>query len=164
MGIKTVLSLTLIIILVLIGAFSFPFTPYSIMVAYGIGNPDSYGNVIVYLCIYQWNGSAWILKLNHTTDASFSTRLVANYPVKFTVKWRLNNTLASSEAEAVSYTRVYMNITNGGTIWNNEELNNTSTSSDADYYYGVEEGIWNQTGKPVAGTTYSCSALYQAYY
>jgi hypothetical protein len=87
-----------------------------------------------------------------------------SWPTNFTVGIQINSTLASSTAEAISYTRVYMNITDGGSIWNNVELNNTACELSGSYYYLTEQGHWNATGKPVAGVTYACSVLYQAYY
>jgi len=133
----------------------------TILFVYGIGNPDSYGNVIVWMTVEQWDGDSWEILLNQTTATSWSQRVVDNQPVRFQVKWRLNNTLATSTSQAVSYTKVLMNITSS---WTNVELNNTSSSSDASWYYGVELGTWNQTGKPAAGVTYNVATRYEAYY
>lgn len=135
---------------------------YSILRVGAIGNPDEYGNCICWHTVEQWNGSAWVILLNYTSASEWSQRVVDNMPIRFQVQWRLNNTLADSEAQAVEYTKILMNITTG--IWENTELNNTSTSSDANYYYGVELGTWNQTGYPQAGVTYDVSTKYQAYY
>lgn len=126
-----------------------------------IGTPDAYGNVIMYLAVYQHNGTHWVLLLNHTSDSNWTQRVEDSDPINITVKWRLNNTLAASEAQAVSYTRVLMNIS---TVWTNEELNNTSTDSDATYYYGIEEAHWNHTGKPEAAVDYDVATKYEAYY
>jgi len=129
-----------------------------------IGTPDAYGNVIMNLTIHQWDGDSWELLQTVTTDTNWTQRVVDSQPINITVCWRLNNTLASSEAEAVSYTRVYINLTDGGTIWNNEEMNNTSSGSDASYYYGYELAHWNQTGLPTSGVTYDVATRYEAYY
>lgn len=128
---------------------------------YGLGDPDSYGNVIVWHTVEQWNGSSWIILLNHTTSSNWTVRVAHETPTRFQVKWRLNNTLASSETEAVDYTWIYMNIS---TIWTNQNLTNTSHSSDANYYYGVELATWNQSGYPASGVTYDVSTKYKAYY
>lgn len=134
----------------------------TLLLVKAIGTPDAYGNVIVWHTIEQWNGTAWVILQNVTTSTAWTQRVVDSQPIRFQVKWRLNNTLAGSEAEAVTYTRVKMNITVG--IWDNKAFNNTSTSSDASYYYGVELGTWNVTGQPVAGTTYNVATRYEAYY
>jgi len=124
---------------------------------------DVYGNDINYVEIWQFNGTTWVLKANFTASGG-SVRINDNQQVKFNVGIRLNSTLASSTAEAVSYTRVLMNITFDGTfVWQNVELNNTSCVLVGGFYYLVETGTWN-TNLPVAGKTYACTVLYQAYY
>lgn len=124
---------------------------------------DSYGNDIYCAEIWQYNGTAWNLLANFTSTGG-SVRVHDSWAINFTIGIKINSTLVSSTSEAIAYTRVYMNITDGGSIWTNEELNNTSCSLDGDYYYLTEEGYWNEAGEPVAGTTYACSVLYQGYY
>jgi glycerol-3-phosphate dehydrogenase len=124
---------------------------------------DSYGNDINFVEVWQYNETAWNLLANFTTTGG-SVRVHDSWVMNFTVGIKVNSTLVSSSAEAISYTRVYMNITDGGTIWNNVELNNTACSLVGSYYYLTEQGHWNATGKPSAGVTYACSILYQAYY
>lgn len=153
----TVAAFSLIIIITL-SFLPSPFT--AIHLAYCA---DSYGNDINYIKVWQYNGTAWNLLANFTTTGG-SVRVHDSWVTNFTVGIKMNSTLVSSTAEAISYTRVYMNITDGGTIWNNVELNNTACSLNGDYYYLTEEGHWNETGKPVTGVTYACSILYQAYY
>jgi hypothetical protein len=124
---------------------------------------DSYGNDINFIEVWQYNGSAWNLLANFTSTGG-SVRVHDSWATNFTVGIRINSTLVSSVSDAIAYTRVYMNITDGGAIWTNAELNNTACSLSGSYYYLTEQGYWNQTGKPVAGVTYACSILYQAYY
>lgn len=124
---------------------------------------DAYGNDILWVAIYQYNGTAWNLVWNITSSGG-SYRVHDAWAINFTVCIQFNNTLASSTAEAIDYTRVYMNITDGGTVWNNEELNNTACTLEGDYYVLLEEGYWNEVGKPEAGVTYECAVLYQGYY
>jgi len=126
-----------------------------------IGNPDTYGNAIVWLTVEQWDGVSWDVLLNHSTAINWTVRVEDDTPTRFQVKWRLNNTLANSIAQAVEYTRVLMNITG---IWTNKELTNVASSSDPNFYYGVERGVWNQTGYPQAGMTYDVTTRYEAYY
>lgn len=124
---------------------------------------DAYGSDIQFIEVYQWNGTAYNLVENFTSSGG-SCRVVENNTIKFIVGIKFNKTLASDNAEAISFTRVYSNITDGGSIWNNEELNHTSIDSDANFYYLKENGVWNETGKPSSGVTYNCSFLYQGYY
>jgi len=124
---------------------------------------DSYGNDINFIEVWQYNGSAWNLLANFTSTGG-SVRVHDSWATNFTVGIQINSTLVSSVSDAIAYTRVYMNITDGGSIWTNAELNNTSCSLSGSYYYLTEQGYWNETGKPVAGVTYACSILYQAYY
>lgn len=152
----------LVLLVILFGAFLVFNKSEPTFLVYAIGTPDAYGNVIMWHTIEQWNGSAWVILKNVTTASSWIQRVADSTPTRFQIKWRLNNTLASGTSQAVSYTKVLMNITSG--IWTNKELNNTSSSSDASYYYGVELGTWNVTGKPVSGTTYNVTTRYEAYY
>ena len=135
---------------------------YSHLIAYA-SPADAYGNDINYVEIWQYNGTTWILKANFTSSGG-SVRINNNQQVKFNVGIRLNSTLASSSDEAISYTRVYMNITYDGTfVWQNVELNNTSCQLVGNFYYLIETGTWS-TNLPIAGKTYACTILYQAYY
>jgi len=122
---------------------------------------DSYGDDINFIEVWQWNGSDYMLEANFTSTGG-SCLVVEDEAVKVIVSIKFNDTLASSEAEAISYTRVYMNISEG--IWTNEEMNNTSCVHSGDFYWLKEEGVWNQTGYPVSGVTYECGVLYQGYY
>ena len=124
---------------------------------------DAYNNDITHIEIWQYNGTSWNLKANFTSSGQ-SVRVVDGQAVKFIVGIKFSNALASSSSEAISFTRVYMNITDGGSIWNNKELNNTSCSLVGSFYYLKEQGIWNVTGYPQSGVTYSCTVLYQGYY
>jgi len=124
---------------------------------------DSYGNDINWVAVYQWNGTEYVLRHNITSSGG-TYRIHNGQVTKFVVNIKFNSSLASGSAEAIQFTRVYMNITNGGTIWNNKELNNTSCDLVGSFYILNEQGIWNSTGQPTGGTTYACSVLYQGYY
>jgi hypothetical protein len=137
----------------------FPNLPFTRMVFAA----DSYGNDINFIEVWQYNGTDWNLLANFTITGG-SVRVHDGWPMNFTIGIQINNTLVSSSSDAIAYTRVYMNITNGGTVWNNAELNNTSCSLVGSYYYLTEQGHWNQTAKPMEGVTYACSIFYQAYY
>lgn len=160
---KLVKSSSVTVIAIGILLFALLLQPFNVTLIQMVWAADVHNNDILWVAVYQWNGSAWVLRNNFTSSGG-STRIHHEQVVNFTVRIKLNSTLASSTTEAVSYTRVYMNITNGGSIWTNEELNNTAATLSGDFYLITEEGIWNETGKPVAGTTYSCTVDYDAYY
>lgn len=124
---------------------------------------DSFGNDINFIEVWQWNGTGYILKANFTSTDQ-SVRVHDGDAIKFVVSIKFNSTFADSTAEAIEFTRIHMNITDGGTIWNNEELNNTSCSLVGSFYMLQEEGVWNNTGYPAAGVVYTCNVLYQGYY
>lgn len=127
--------------------------------------PDSLGNDINYVEIYQWNTSDWEYVYNFTSSGG-SARIHDSWQTRFNVSIKYNSTLASSTAQAISYTKVLMNITKISTstlIWTNVELNNTSCVLNGSYYYLVEQGDWNST-LAEAGESYNCTSDYQPYY
>jgi len=116
---------------------------------------DSYGDDINYIEV--WEGDT--LKANFTSSGG-TVKVNASKQIRFIVGIQFNDTLASSTAEAIDYTRVYMNITG---IWTNVELNNTACQHSGSWYYLKEEG--NLTANTLSeGETYECSVLYQGYY
>lgn len=148
-----------VMVIVLIGCFISTFPQNQpFMLAFA---SDSYGDDINFIEVWQWNSSQYVLEANFTSTGG-SCLVEEDQPIKVVVSIKFNDTLASSEAEAISYTRVYMNISVG--IWTNEELNHTSCVHNGDFYWLKENGIWNQTEYPMAGVTYECSILYQGYY
>jgi hypothetical protein len=132
-------------------------------IAYGA---DSVGNDIYAFEVYQYNGSVWNLVVNNTASGNTS-RIHDAWATAFRVGIKLNKTLASSDAEAISFTRcnlTIMNITDSKLVWTNVTLNNTATiGSDATYYYHWKLGNWT-TDLPLAGVSYNCTVYYDAYY
>jgi len=122
---------------------------------------DSYGNDITHIHVYQ-NGS---LLVNFTATGG-SQRINDSVSMHFEVYVKINSSLVSSEAEAISYTRVNMSIMNVNTtyVWNNVPLNSSGTASlVGSYYYHQKYGDWTSS-LPVAGVTYNCTVVYQAYF
>ncbi|MEM3579221.1 MAG: hypothetical protein QXL54_03235 [Candidatus Bathyarchaeia archaeon] len=121
---------------------------------------DTYGNQIDFIEV--WEDTT--LKANFTSGGG-SVSVNASKQLKFVIGIRFNSTLASSQSEAVAYTRVYMNITyNGNFVWQNKELNNTSVSGPSGGFYWLkEEGILPPNTLS-EGKIYACSVLYQGYY
>ena len=116
---------------------------------------DSYGDDINYIEV--WEGDT--LKANFTSSGG-TVKVNASKQIKFVVSIKFNSSLASSNTEAVDYTKVLMNITG---IWTNEELNNTSVVQSGDFYFLKEEGIL-ASDTLSEGETYECAVLYQGYY
>lgn len=124
---------------------------------------DALGNDIEYVEVYQYNGTAWNMVENFTVSGG-STRITDSWQTRFVVGVQLNDTLADDTAEARSYTRANMTIVDGGTVWNNESLNDTGTVQDiGSYYYVPYEGNWT-SNLPAAGVTYNCTVNYEVYY
>jgi hypothetical protein len=142
------------------------FLPESSFVKIAFASPDSYGNQINYIEIWQWNVSSYELLINFTSSGG-SVRVKGNTVTKFIVGIQFNSTLASSTSQAIQYTKVLMNITDDTTPlaeWNSRELNNTSCSLVSNFYHLTEQGIWNVTGYPISGVTYTCTTRYKGYY
>ena len=116
---------------------------------------DVYGNDITHVEIWE-DG---VLKANYTSSDEV-VRVNASKTIKFVVGIKLNSTLASSQNEAIEYTKILMNITG---IWTNKELNNTSCTLANGFYWLKEEGILSPNTLS-EGQTYDCSVLYKAYY
>lgn len=116
---------------------------------------DVYGNDINFVEV--WEDTA--LKLNFSSSGG-TVKVDAGKTLKFVVGIKFNSTLASSSDEAVSYTRVYMNISG---VWVNKELNNTSVVLSGGFYWLKEEAIL-AANTLSEGQTYECSILYEGDY
>jgi len=144
----------LVLIAVLLG-ICLIFTQLPLPQHYTVLAVDSYGNDINYIEV--WEGDT--LKANFTSSGG-TVKVNASKQIKFVVSIKFNSSLASSDTEAVDYTKVLMNITG---IWTNEELNNTSVVQSGDFYFLKEEGVL-ASDTLSEGETYECAVLYQGYY
>lgn len=133
-----------------------------IVIVYG-SPADAYGNDICYVEVWQYNGTAWNLACNFTSSGG-SCR-IDSFITKFIVMVKLNETLASSQSQALELTKNYMNITYDSTyVWSNQELNNTSCTGPTSGFYWIKEwGNWT-TNLPQEGITYTCKLDYQQKY
>lgn len=123
---------------------------------------DSYGDDVVYIEVWQHNGTAYALLLN-TTSTNQTVALDGGKSVRFFVCVRLNDTLAPNNDTAVTRTQIFMNITyNTSFVWTNEELNNTSSIHDGNYYYVKESGDWT-SDLPQDGVEYTAPIKYYVY-
>jgi len=120
-------------------------------------NPgDAYGNDIKFIEV--WEGS--VLKANFTASGG-SVRVNASKAITFNVTIWFNNTFASSQSDAVSYTRVYLNITG---VVTNAELTNVKVSGPVGGFYILVERYVIAAGTLTEGQTYECTFKYQGYY
>jgi hypothetical protein len=110
------------------------------------------------LFIEVWEGS--ILKANFTSSGG-SVRVNASKTVTFNVTVCFNSTLASSQFEAVQYTRVLLNITG---IVTNAELSNVKVVGPVGGFYYLTEQYTVAANTLTEGQTYVCSFKYQGYY
>lgn len=132
----------------------------SVFWAYAIGNPDSQGNCICEIHIYQDDGG-WQLLLNHTSASNFTVQVTSDMHTRFEAKVRLNKTLADSTQESYDNTRVYLSVS--GEL-SNQLMANVSGTSDANFWYVLYRYDWTQSGKPEYGVDYDVSFDYDAYY
>lgn len=131
-----------------------------IHVVYGA---DAYGNDITFILVEQWDGAAYQVISNFTSTGG-SSRVSDSLKIRFTVGVKLSSSLASSQNEAGNWTDVKMNITNGGAIWTNRDFPvNSKTGPTGGFYYVRFVDVWDDSGKPAAGVTYTCTAKYTAY-
>jgi len=139
----------------------FSYSQMPILIVYG-SPEDDMGNDVVYVEIWQYNGSSWNLQANFTNEGQ--GKLNDNQQVRFLIMIKYNSTLASSENEAIQNTKVLMNITyNSNFVWQNTELNNTSCILADNFYWLKEEGNWT-TNLPQQAITYNAKILYQSYW
>jgi hypothetical protein len=120
------------------------------------GPGDAYGNDIKFIEV--WEGS--VFKANFTASGG-SVRVNASKAITFNVTVWFNSTLAGSQSEAVSYTRVYLNITG---VVTNAELSNVAVSGPVGGFYILVEQYVVAAGTLSEGQSYECTFKYQGYY
>jgi len=135
-------------------------------ITFASGTPDAYGD-----CIYE--GSVWqssVMKGNVTYNnytSGVQVKVDALTATTFNCTVKLNSTFASSTSEAISNTRVYLNITytNGTVVVSSTEMTDYSaTGPSGDQYTVYSYYLWNDpTHHPIAGTTYYVWFRYEVY-
>jgi len=147
-----------------------------VILVFAIGTPDAYGNRIQQLTVEQLNG-AWAqvgdtyTYSNYTYPTGFSISCSSNKNTRFNVTVYINNTFASSAADAVTKTRVYITIATGGyegtpeSGWNSRLMDDGHTEGSTGSYYWVKlYESWTTAGRPAAGTVYYVTIDYDAWY
>jgi len=138
----------------------------AILGVYASGTPDAYGDRIFEVSVWQNN----IMKGNITYDnytLGVQVKVDALTTTRFNCTVKLNSTFASSTAEAMTNTRVYINITytNGTVIISTTEMTDyAATGPTGDYYYVKSYYTWDDsTHHPIAGVTYYVWFSYEVY-
>jgi hypothetical protein len=143
-------------------ALSFP--DRSIRLVFATG--EAFRNVYV----EQYQGSSWATVVNATTSGT-STRIYDSQIINFTVQVLLDYTYAASSSDAITYVNITAAIkynTNATYVtgWQEIELTNATAAiayQSNTYWLVTKCGNWTSY-RPAAGTTYTVTFNYQAYY
>jgi len=163
---KFLISL-LIVPILLIGLLGLNSNTFLVFAA---GTADAYGDQINTVDVFQYVDSAWVwkgqvTKTNYTSG--IQVKVDALTETRFNCSVLLNSTFASSTSEAITNTRVYLNITyaNGTTVIATTEITDyAATGPTGNQYTVYSYYLWNDpTHHPIAGTTYYVWFKYDVY-
>jgi len=177
---KMLIIIPIVFVLVLTIFIQSPTT--GIHLVFANGTPDAFNNQIVSICISTYNGTDWNYNINGyyggtdsielpsdvTNHVVYSSgniywRITATYPVRFRVVTYMNKTLADSAYDAIIFTNIYMNITDGGYSLINEHYpSGTGSSLNATYWKVISTYDWSVGGLPQAGILYNLEVAYYA--
>ena len=142
----------------------------SMFKVFATGTADAYGDQIYTLNVYQYVVSTWVWKgqVTHTNYTSgIQVKVDVLTETRFNVSVLLNSSFASSTAEAITNTRIYVNVTytNGTTVVATTEMTDYSATGPTGSQYTVNSYyLWNDpTHHPIAGTTYYVWFKYDVY-
>jgi len=164
---KKKLFITLFSLLLLVSVLPHNRNQKSLITVYAAGTPDSYGDIISGVHLRQWNSSEtpgfewqevfWVNSYDYTEGLYYQVQ--PNAKIYFLILVLLNETLASTPAEALARTAVYLTLTS---VWENQLAN--------DYTYCMNEavgGFWYCEYReywdagPAANTQYALAVEYQ---
>lgn len=118
--------------------------------------------VIMSLTVYQDPGGGYVTRGSISSDGG-SLTIQPDQPTRFSVRVFLERSKAATTTQAKDRTRCYIAIVG--------EVSTTLMTALAGYDLGAEVGwaaehyyTWDVEGDPVAGTTYTVTLEYQAYY
>ena len=163
-------TLVVLIVLLLTSALLFAVEKRdSILLVYGVGTPDSYGNRIQNMTIYQWNGTIWIQMGvvttydNYTYPPRYHYTLNSSQQTMFNITVYLNQSLASSASDAAANHTLVRATLSGVTGWSSRALQIGVNGTVGANYYSVEFfDTW--TSGPAQGGVYNLDVLYEALY
>lgn len=139
-------------------------TPISKLLVYAQSNPDSYGNQISWVKIYQIHGASHDV-VRYITDSNYTSGMTlevdANYETYLKIRVLLSDTLASDIMDAEAKTRVYLTVSG---IFTNELLDAKGSGSGPAGFYWIEFGDQTYNWATAADTVYECTVKYEAYY
>jgi len=162
---KKVIVPILIATLLLLGFFRVYSPPILVFAA---GTPDSYGNRIYKVEVWQNIGGSLQKKgeVDYTDYTSgYQIKINGGVETRFFCYVWLNKSFASSTAEAQSNTRIYINITkaSGEVVVETTEMTSYDAMELTDYWQVEDYYIWS-TNLPEDGVTYYVYFDYDAYY
>lgn len=143
--------------------------PLSKLTVLAAGIPDSYGNRIGLVSVYQNTTGSWtiVTSVSYTAFTNGTTLSVpANQKTLVYATVWLNDTLASDVSTAITRTRVYITISG---VTTSTLMTSSSGTYVAPYYIlllGYPSTIASPTSvwTPATDTTYTVTLQYQAYY
>ena len=119
------------------------------------------GEQILTVEVYQWTGAAYTLR-GQVTSSGGTIQVEEDQKVRFYIYVLVGYDPAFSEAQALTYTRVYFAM--AGEVSSTLMDGGTVTTVYPDVAYEVRyEYVWDDSPKPEAGETYSCTFTYQVY-
>jgi len=138
----------------------------NVKLVFAAGSPDAYGDRIKEVSVWQSS----VMKGN-VTYSNYTSGVQINVDAltatQFNVSVLLNNTFASSTAEAITNTRVYLNITysNSTVVISTTEITDYYAVDNGDATYTVYSYyLWDDaTHHPIAGVTYYVWLNYEVY-
>ena len=138
----------------------------AILGVYASGTPDAYGDRIFEVSVWQNNIMKGNITYNNYT-LGVQVKVDALTATQFNCTVKLNSTFAASTAEAITNTRVYINITytNGTVIISTTEMTDyAATGPTSNFYYVKSCYTWDDpTNHPIAGVTYYVWFRYDVY-
>ena len=162
---KQKLVFATIIATCLMFALVFPLFNMTNFKVFASGTSDLYGDRIYEVSIWQNS----IMKGNITYDnytLGIQVNVDAQVLTRFNCTVKLNSSFASSTNDALTNTRVYLNITytNGTVVIDTVEMTDYSANFLDNFYYVKSYYDWNDpTVHPIAGTTYYSNFRYEVY-
>ena len=149
-------------------------------IVYCAGTPDAYGNYINKIQFQQWNTTlgTWqdmeghpLFAADYSNTTGFQFDPEPDWYVRFLVIVSLNDTLASSQAQAATFTRVLLTVqrqdSSGTTlewVYNGTALTLGSASGPSGGFYDIIYYLdWEEKNEPPGGFWYEVWVDYEVY-
>jgi hypothetical protein len=145
--------------ILLLAAALFCDTSPTMYVVSAAGTPDEYGNHIYWFRVDQLIGEVWTEKAliyNTTYTAGTKVTMQENASTTVTISCKLNDTLATSTAEAEERTDITLTVAGATNFYLTSKV---ATGPTSDYYTITCTYYW--VDGPQTGTTYVVTLEYQ---